>query len=57
MTTFLHVTLEVKASGWRMTPGDERAIAQQRFHELVREAGGYAGFVTDPGEIGRIIGR
>jgi hypothetical protein len=49
--------LEVKASGWRMTPGDERAIAQQRFHELVREAGGYAGFVTDPGEIGRIIGR
>lgn len=48
---------EVKPSDWRMRPGDERALAQQRFHDIVREACGYAGFVTDPRDIYRIIGR
>lgn len=49
--------LELKASGWHATPGDERAIAQAKFHAIVRDAGGFAGFVTDPDQINSIIKR
>lgn len=49
--------LEIKPSDWHMRPGDKRAIAQAKFHTIVREACGYAGFVTDPADIPRIIGR
>ena len=48
---------EMKPSGWKQTPGDARATAQAKFHEIVRAACGYAGFVTDPQDIRRIIGR
>lgn len=58
---------EVKPSGWAMpTPiagrplhkqpeATKRAMAQAKFHEIVRAACGYAGFVTDPKDIHRII--
>jgi hypothetical protein len=49
--------LECKASGWHMTPGDDRASAQSRFMAIVREAGGFAGFVTHPEDVARIIQR
>jgi hypothetical protein len=48
--------LECKPSGWHMTPGDQRAAAQARFHDIVRDAGGFAGFVTHPDDIAGIIG-
>lgn len=48
---------EVKPTGWKMRPGDKRALAQQRFHDIVRAACGYAGFVTDPRDIYGIIRR
>lgn len=48
---------EIKHPGWRATPSDKRAIAQNRFHEIVRAACGYAGFVTSPEDILGIIGR
>lgn len=48
---------EIKAPGWSLRPGDERGLAQQRFHAIVKEACGFAGFVTDPRDIYRIIGR
>jgi hypothetical protein len=38
-------------------PGDKRALAQANFHDIVRSVGGYAGFVTDPMDLYRIIGR
>jgi hypothetical protein len=47
--------LEIKPTGWRQTPSDERANAQAKFHAIVREAGGYAGFVTDEKAIQSII--
>lgn len=47
--------LEIKGNGWHATPGDERATAQAKFHDIVREAGGFAGFVTDPADIHSII--
>lgn len=49
--------LEIKASGWRFSPGDERAVAQAKFHAIVRDAGGFAGFVSDPDHINSIIKR
>ena len=49
--------LEVKPSGWHLTPGDKRGQAQAKFHRIVREACGFAGFVTDPSDVYRIIGR
>lgn len=49
--------LEVKHSGWHLTPGDKRGQAQARFHQIVRDACGFAGFVSDPSDVYRIIGR
>lgn len=61
--------LECKPSGWRMPtpiPGrkfedqpeaTQRALAQAKFHEIVRGVGGFAGFVTDPADIYGIIRR
>lgn len=48
---------EVKKPGWHLTPGDKRANAQAKFLEIVRQSCGFAGFVTDPSDIYRIIGR
>ena len=56
-TLGVFTALEVKASDWRFTPGDERAIAQAKFHDIVKAAGGYAGFVVDPTNIDQIIRR
>lgn len=56
-TLGVFTALEVKRSDWRQTPADERAIAQAKFHAIVREAGGFAGFVTDPAQIHSIIRR
>lgn len=48
--------LEVKSSDWTFRPSDDRAVAQDRYHQLVRAACGFAGFVTDPErDIPRII--
>lgn len=48
---------EIKPSGWTLRPSDARGLAQQRFHAIVREACGFAGFVTDPNDIYGIISR
>lgn len=39
------MAIECKRPGWKWS-GTEREIAQNRFHDLVRAHGGYAGFVT-----------
>lgn len=49
--------LETKASGWKFSAADERAVAQDKFHQIVRGYGGYAGFVTGPGDLQRICRR
>lgn len=36
--------IECKASNWTYRPNDEHTQAQQRFIDLVRAAGGFAGF-------------
>ena len=48
--------VETKASDWHMIPSDKRALAQETFHNIVRKAGGYAGFARNVTEWRRIIG-
>jgi hypothetical protein len=48
---------ECKPSGWTMRPGDDRAKAQGKFHDIVKDHCGYAGFVSDPNDIYAIIRR
>lgn len=50
--------LEIKERGWTLKPSDKRGHAQSKYHDIVRAACGYAGFVTDPlVDLPRIIGR
>lgn len=55
--------LEIKESGWMFPPPSNKrefahCSAQARYHDIVRQACGYAGFVTDPAnDLPRIIGR
>lgn len=48
--------LEIKTGGWHLTPGDKRGLAQQRFIDIVKNVGGFGGFVTDPSDMHRIVG-
>jgi hypothetical protein len=57
VTLGVFTALEIKASGWHQTAGDDRAKAQAKFHQIVRDAGGFAGFITDPDQIQTIIRR
>jgi hypothetical protein len=57
VTLGVFTALEIKRPGWHMTTGDERAKAQEKFHTIVREHGGFAGFVTDLSDLKGIIRR
>lgn len=48
---------ECKPEGWTLKPSDKRAHAQAAYHDIVRQSGGFAGFVTKPDDMLRIIGR
>jgi hypothetical protein len=56
-TLGVFTALECKAPGWHMRPSDDRARAQARFHDIVRQAGGFAGFVTDTSDVEKIVRR
>jgi hypothetical protein len=45
-TLGIFTALEVKAPGWKLTPGDKRAAAQFNFIKLVASLGGFARFVS-----------
>lgn len=49
--------VETKPSGWELKPGDDRGLAQKRFHDIVKRAGGFAGFASTVAQFRRIIGR
>lgn len=42
--------IEVKESGWVYDEKDPHSKAQWRFHEIIRNAGGFAGFASSPEE-------
>lgn len=49
--------VETKAEGWKFSPNDKRAVAQKAFHDIVRKAGGFAGFATSVAEMLKITRR
>jgi hypothetical protein len=48
------VSIEVKAPGWR-GPRTDRELAQQRWIDAVRRAGGIAGFATCVGDLYAVV--
>lgn len=48
------VSIEVKRPGW-LRPSGERELAQERWIQAVRRAGGIAGFATCVGDLHRIV--
>lgn len=55
MTLAILTAIECKHEGWHQQPGDKRALAQQKYHDIVRGIGGFAGFAADPSDIARIV--
>ena len=49
--------VETKAEGWVFRESDEHAVAQLRWMNIVKQAGGYAGFAQSVEDFKRIIGR
>lgn len=49
--------VECKPSDWTFSEKDKRAVAQGRYHAIVCEAGGVAGFARSPAEALGIIKR
>lgn len=45
------VSLEIKAPGWQLRPGDKRGLAQARWLFEVVRAGGIGRFVTGAGQL------
>lgn len=48
--------IEDKKEGWKYRESDKRAKAQKKFHDIVLEKGGYAGFATCVEDYRKIIG-
>lgn len=57
LTLGIFTAIETKPSGWRLLPSDRRGFAQLAFHDIVKQAGGFAGFATTVEEFKRITGR
>lgn len=50
-TVGVFVAVEVKAPGWKFRPGDERAVAQKNFGDMVLRHGGMFTFATCPEDV------
>ena len=49
--------IECKPEGWVFYESDKRAVAQLAFIDIIRKAGGFAGFARSVEEFKRIIGK
>jgi hypothetical protein len=49
--------VETKASDWTLRPSDAHALAQAAFHDIVRAAGGFAGFARNVQEFRGLVGK
>lgn len=56
-TIGVFTAIETKPIGWTLKPHDQRGLAQQKFHDIVRKAGGFAGFASTVEQFKRIVGR
>jgi len=55
-TVGLFTAIETKPSDWKLNTACDRTLAQGKFHDIVRQAGGFAGFARDVEEFKRITG-
>lgn len=51
----IFTAIETKPSDWVFRDSDERAVAQKAFHDIVKTAGGLAGFARSVGEFRNIV--
>lgn len=49
--------IECKPSDWNFDNNDKRAVAQSAFHDIVKKAGGFAGFARNIMEFKKIVRR
>ena len=54
-TIGVFVAVETKPSGWKLLPSDDRGLAQKKFHDIVKKAGGFAGFASTVADFRNII--
>lgn len=47
--------VETKKEDWKFNTNDERAVAQKKFHDIVKKSGGYAGFASSVKDFLHII--
>lgn len=47
--------IECKPEDWKFLQSDKRAVAQLAYHDIVRQAGGFAGFATNIQDYKRIV--
>lgn len=57
MTIGVFTAIEAKHEGWKFSPVNEREVAQAAYHDIVRKAGGFAGFASSVVEFLRIVRR
>lgn len=55
-TIGVFTAIETKPTDWRLLPSDARGLAQKKFHDIVKKAGGFAGFASTVQEFRKIIG-
>lgn len=53
-TLAVFTAIECKRPGWKLTNADERGRAQKKFIDLVKDAGGFAGFATSADDVDSI---
>jgi hypothetical protein len=54
-TMGIFTAMECKAPGWHLTQGDERGQAQAKFIKIVKDLGGFAGFVTSEADMWELL--
>lgn len=56
-TIGVFTAVETKPSTWKFLQSCKRSLAQKAFHDIVKAAGGFAGFATSVDDFKRIIGK
>lgn len=56
-TIGVFTAIETKDSEWKFLQSDKRSLAQAAFHDIVRRAGGFAGFARSIEEFKKIVGK
>jgi hypothetical protein len=56
MVVGIFVAAECKHEGWEPRPNDVREMAQEKYHSIVRAAGGIAGFTQSVADFHKLVG-